>query len=392
MKILSVNAGSSSLKFTMFELPAGNVLISGNFEKIGIGNSFYSIKLDGEKIVKEKDLKDHSIAVSTLIEELIDNKIVNSLDDIDGIGHRVVHGGPNFKESVLINNAFLEEFKNCIEYAPLHNPAHLMGINAFMEALPNTPQVVVFDTAFHQSMDEEMYLYPLPYEWNEKYHIRRYGAHGTSHRFINKTISEKLDRNDLKVISCHIGNGSSLCAINAGKVVHTSMGFTPLAGTMMGTRSGDVDASIIPFIVQKENKTCEDVLNDLNKKSGLLGVSGVSSDFREVQNGINEGNHRCKLAFKMLCQSIANYIAMYNNMLDGSDVIVFTAGIGENSVTMRRQVIENIKSLGVTIDEEANGKRGEFVLISGKDSKIPVYVLPTNEELMIATDTYNIIK
>lgn len=392
MKILSVNAGSSSLKFTMFELPVGKVLISGNFEKIGIGNSFYTIKLNGEKLVKEKDLKDHSIAVETLIRELLENKIVNSLDDIDGIGHRVVHGGPNFKESVLINKEFLDEFKNCIEYAPLHNPAHLVGINAFMRALPNTPQVVVFDTAFHQTMDEEMYLYALPYEWNEKYHVRRYGAHGTSHRFINKAISETLGRNDLKVISCHIGNGSSLCAINAGKVVHTSMGFTPLAGTMMGTRSGDVDASIIPFIMQKENKTCEEVLNDLNKKSGLLGVSGVSSDFREVQNGINEGNHRCELAFKMLCQSIANYIAMYNNMLNGADVIVFTAGIGENSVTMRKKVMELINSLGVKINEEANKIRGEVVCISENDSKIPVYVIPTNEELMIAEDTMNIIK
>lgn len=392
MKILSVNAGSSSLKFTLFELPENKELISGNFEKIGIGNSFYTIKLNGEKIVKEKDLKDHSTAVDCLIKELLDNKIVSSLDDLDGVGHRIVHGGPNFAKSVIINDAFLKEFKNCIEYAPLHNPAHLMGINAFRSALPNTPQVAVFDTAFHQSMNETEYMYAVPYEWYEKYHIRRYGAHGTSHRFINKTVSEMMGREDLKIISCHIGNGSSLCAIDAGRVVHTSMGFTPLAGTVMGTRSGDIDSSIIPFVMQKEGKTCEEVLNDLNKKSGLLGISGVSSDFREVSSGMENGNKRCELAINMLCQSIANYIAMYNNMLNGADVIVFTAGIGENGRFMRKKVGELVASLGVKIDDKANDIKGKFALISSKDSKIPVYVIPTNEELMIASDTLELIK
>ena len=392
MKILSVNAGSSSLKFTLFELPEKKNLISGTFEKIGIGNSFYTIKLNGEKIKREVDLKDHSVAVKYLIEELLNNKVIDSLDDLDGIGHRIVHGGPNFTHSVIVNKEFMDEFENCIEFAPLHNPAHIIGIKAFQEALPNTPEVVVFDTAFHQTMDETEYLYATPYEWFEKYHIRRYGAHGTSHRYVYKTMSELLNRQDLKIISCHVGNGSSLCAIDSGKVVTTSMGFTPLAGVVMGTRSGDIDPSIIPFIMKKENKTCEEIVNDLNKKSGLLGISGVSSDSRDIEEGINSGNKRCALAQEMLCRSIANYIAMYNNILNGADVITFEAGIGENSIKTRARIIELVKSLGVKLDEKENDSRGELKLISSRDSKIQVYTVPTNEELMIAMDTYDLIK
>ena len=392
MKILSVNAGSSSLKFTLFDLPENKELLSGNFEKIGIGNSFYTIKLNGEKIKREVDLKDHSVAVKYLIQELIENKIITSLDDLDGVGHRIVHGGPKFTKSILITDEFLDEFESCIEFAPLHNPAHLMGIKAFREELPTTPQVAVFDTAFHSTMNETEYLYAVPYEWNEKYGIRKYGFHGTSHRYVNKTISEHLGRNDLKVINCHIGNGSSLCAIDAGKVVDTSMGFTPLTGIIMGTRSGDVDPSIIPFVMKKEGKTCEQVLDDLNKKSGLLGISGVSSDSRDIEDGIANGDTRCQLAQNMLAQRIANYIAMYNNILGGADVITFTAGLGENSIMTRENVIDRIASLGVKLDREANDVRGKFTLISTPDSKIPVYIVPTNEELMIATDTYEIIK
>lgn len=392
MKILSVNAGSSSLKFTLFELPENNELMSGTFEKIGIGNSFYTIKLNGEKIKREVDLKDHSVAVKYLIEELLNNKVIDSLDDLDGVGHRLVHGGTKFAESVIINDDVMKAAEECIELAPIHNPANITGINAFREALPNTPQIAVFDTAFHQTMEKEEYLYAVPYEWNEKYGVRRYGFHGTSHRYINKTVSEMLNRDDLKIINCHIGNGSSLCAINAGRVVHTTMGFTPLTGLVMGTRSGDVDPSIIPFIMKKENKTCEEVINDLNKKSGLLGLSGVSSDSRDIEDGIANGNERCILANEMLCRSVANYIAMYNNMLNGADVITFTAGIGENSIDTRKRVIELIASLGVKIDEERNNVRGKLTLISSDDSKIPVYVVPTNEELMIAMDTYDLIK
>lgn len=392
MKILSVNAGSSSLKFTLFEVPENKELISGIFEKIGIGNSFYTIKLDGEKIRREVDLKDHSVAVKYLIEELIGNKVIDSLDDLDGVGHRIVHGGPNFSESMIINDEFLKEFNNCIEFAPLHNPAHLTGIHAFMDALPNVPQVGVFDTAFHQSMKEEEYLYGVPYEWNEKYGVRRYGAHGTSHRYVYKTISEVMGRDDLKVINCHIGNGSSLCAIDSGRVLHTSMGFTPLAGVIMGTRSGDVDPSIIPFIMKKENKTCEQVIDDLNKKSGLLGISGVSSDSRDIEDGMAKGDERCILANELLCRSVANYIAMYNNLLGGADVITFTAGLGEKSIITRQRVIELVASLGLKIDEERNNVRGEQTLISADDSSMPIYVVPTNEELMIASDTYELIK
>lgn len=391
MKILSVNAGSSSLKFTLFELPESKELISGNFEKIGIGNSFYTVKINGEKLKREVDLRDHGVAVKYLIQELLDNKVIDNLDDLDGVGHRIVHGGPNFTKTILITDEFIEEFESCIEFAPLHNPAHLTGIKAFMEALPDTPQAVIFDTAFHSTMNETEYRFSVPYDWCEKYGVRKYGFHGTSHRFVNKTISEHLGKKNLKVINCHIGNGSSLCAIDSGRVVDTSMGFTPLSGLIMGTRSGDVDPSIIPFIMKKENKTCEQVIDDLNKKSGLLGISGVSSDSRDIEEGIANGDARCKLAQDMLAQRIANYIAMYNNLLGGADVITFTAGLGENSIMTRENVIERIASLGVTLDKNANDVRGKFTLISGNDSKIPVYIVPTNEELMIAMDTYELI-
>ncbi len=392
MKILSVNAGSSSLKFTLFEVPENAELVSGTFEKIGIGNSFYTIKLNGEKIKREVDLKDHGVAVKYLIEELIGNKVISSLDDLDGVGHRIVHGGPNFAKSTIINDEFLKEFNECIEFAPLHNPAHLIGIKAFMDALPNVPEVAVFDTAFHQTMNEEEYLYGVPYEWNEKYGVRRYGAHGTSHRYVYKTICEVMGRDDLKVINCHVGNGSSLCAIDSGRVLHTSMGFTPLAGVIMGTRSGDIDPSIIPFIMKKENKTCEQVIDDLNKKSGLLGISGVSSDSRDIEAGMAKGDDRCILANEMLSRSVANYIAMYNNLLGGADVITFTAGLGEKSIITRKRIIELVASLGLKIDEERNNVRSEQTLISADDSSMPIYVIPTNEELMIASDTYELIK
>ena len=391
MKILSVNAGSSSLKFTLIELPSKEVLASGLFEKIGMTDSMYTIKFNGQKLTKEVNLVDHSVAVSKLIEELVENKIVESLHDIEGVGHRMVHGGSEYTESVLLNDEVLNNIAKYNELAPLHNPANIMGVRAFMKVLPNVKNVGVFDTAFHQTMDEKEFLYPVPYEWYTKYGIRKYGFHGTSHRFINKTISEYLGRNDLKVISCHIGNGGSLCAIDGGKVVDTTMGFTPLAGIMMGTRSGDVDSSIIPFVMKKTGRSAEDVVNDLNKKSGLLGISGVSSDSRDVENAAQEGNELSILAQEMFAQKIANYIAMYNNLLNGADVITLTAGIGENSKNMRKMIVDRIASLGIKIDDEKNDFRGEFRIISTDDSKIPVYVVPTNEELMIALDTMDLI-
>ena len=387
MKILAVNAGSSSLKFTLIELPEKNVVASGLFEKIGINGSCYTIKYNGEKIKKEVNLVDHSVAVRILMEELINMGIISSLDEIEGVGHRMVHGGQEFTESVVLTEDVLARVAKYNELAPLHNPANIMGVKAFMKALPNTIQVGVFDTAFHTTMKEAEYLYPVPYEWYEKYGVRKYGFHGTSHRFINKTISEYFGRNDLKVISCHIGNGGSITAIDSGKVVDTSMGFTPLAGIMMGTRSGDIDASMLSYLAGKTGETLEELTNDLNKKSGLLGVSGVSSDSRDVETAADEGNERAILAQEMYAKKIANYIAMYNNLLGGADVITLTAGVGENSKTMRKSIIEKIASLGVKIDDERNDFRGEFRLISTDDSKIPVYVVPTDEELMIAMDT-----
>lgn len=391
MKILSVNAGSSSLKFNVIELPERKELINGYFQRIGIEGSFYYVKINGEKITHEVELKNHLDAVECLKEELFKNNIISSLDEIDGVGHRLVHGGDKFKSSVLITDEVLKECEQFNDLAPLHNPAMLACVKAFMEAMPETPMVAVFDTSFHQTMEPVNYIYPVPYEWYTKHGVRKYGFHGTSHRYINKTISEVLNRDDLKVISCHIGSGASICAINAGKVVDTSMGFSPLAGLMMGTRSGDIDPSLITYVAAKENKSIEEVFNDLNKNSGFLGVSGVSSDSRDIEDGIAAGNERCVLAEEIFCQKVANYIAMYNNILNGADVIVFTAGLGENSKDTRANIASKITSLGVKIDSERNDIRGKLQLISSDDSKIPLYVVPTDEELMIALDTMEII-
>ena len=390
MKILTVNAGSSSLKFTLFEMPEEKAIASGLFEKIGLNGSSYTIKYNGEKITKEYDLKDHSVAVKKLMDELIALGIINSLDEIEGVGHRILHGAQEFSEPTVLNMDVVQAISKYNELGPLHNPANLMGATSFIEALPNVINVGVFDTAFHQTMDEEEFLYPVPYEWYQDYGIRKYGFHGTSHKYIWKFMSEVLG-SSAKIISCHIGNGGSLCAIKGGKVVDTTMGFTPLAGIMMGSRSGDIDPSIIPFIMKKLNKSADEIITMLNKNSGLLGVSGVSSDSRDVEAGANEGNERCLLAERMYAQKIANFIAMYNNLLDGADAIVFTAGVGENSINMRKMIIERIHSLGVMVNDELNKVRGEFRKISTDESKIALYVVPTNEELMIAMDTYNII-
>ena len=387
LKILSVNAGSSSLKFTLIDMPAQVTIASGLFEKIGISDSFYTIKYNGEKIRKEVALPDHAAAVKELMRELIDLKIISSFAEIEGVGHRLVHGGPDFTETVILNDEVIAKLEENIDLAPLHNPGSITGMKAFMSVLPNVVQTVVFDTAFHSTMEKTEYLYPVPYEWYEKYKVRKYGFHGTSHRFINKTISEYLKRDDLKIISCHIGNGGSVTAIDSGRVVDTSMGFTPLAGIMMGTRSGDIDASILEYVSKKTGESLSELTNDLNKKSGLLGISGISSDSRDVEAAAKEGNERAILAQKMYASKIANYIAMYNNLLDGADVICLTAGVGENSSHMREMIIERIASLGVKIDPAKNDFRGEFRLITASDSTIPVYVVPTNEELMIAIDT-----
>lgn len=391
MKILTINAGSSSMKFSVIELPEAKELISGYFQRIGIDNSFYDVKINGEKLHRDMDLPNHLVALEAIKKEIVELGVVSSLDEIDGIGHRLVHGGEKYKSSVLIDDEVITTCKKFEKLAKLHMPAMLSCIEASKQAFPNTPMVAVFDTSFHQTMEPKNYLYAVPMDWYKNYGVRKYGFHGTSHRFINKSISEYLNRSDLKVISCHIGSGASLCAIDSGRVVDTSMGFSPMTGIMMGTRPGDVDPSVVQYMMDEAGMTIDEVMTALNKKSGLEGICG-KSDSRDVEDGIKAGDEACILAQDMYTQKVANYIAMYNNLLNGADAIVFTAGLGENSIQTRIDVMEKIKSLGVKIDLEKNNFRGKFGIISADDSTIPVYVIPTNEELMIAMDTYEIVK
>ena len=391
MKILSVNAGSSSLKFQMYEMPEEKVLISGVFERIGINNSLYTIKINGEKQTKNIDLPTHKEAVKILVEELLNNKIINSLEEIKGIGHRIVQGADRFDKSVLVDDEVVDIISELSALAPLHNPAAVIGINAFREIVPNAKAVAVFDTSFHQTMEKETYLYALPYSWYTDYQVRKYGAHGTSHNYVANRLSEILNKKDCKVIVCHLGNGGSITAVKDGKCVDTSMGFTPNAGIIMGTRCGDIDASIIPYMIKKTNMTYQDIDNAINKQSGLLGISGVSSDSRDIENGIKEGNERCVLAQHMFIRRVVDYIAKYYVLLNGVDAIAFTAGIGENSIDIRKAVIEKLAILGIKLDEEKNNVRGKEQLITASDSSIPVYIIPTDEEVMIARDTYKLI-
>lgn len=392
MKILSVNAGSSSLKFTLFEMPEEKELISGVFERIGIDNSFYTIKFNGEKVKKEIELKDHKAAFELLIKELIDNKIVESLEEIAGIGHRMVQGGSYFDKTVLATEDNVSVVEKLSNLAPLHNSAAITGLRAAQSVFPNATQTLVFDTAFHQTMEEEVYLYPVPYEWYTKYAVRRYGAHGTSHKYVTMRANEILGNSEARLITCHIGNGASISAVKAGKCVETSMGLTPNAGLMMGTRCGDIDATILPYIMEETGMSAKEIDTALNKQSGLLGISGVSSDSRDIEDGINNGDERCILAQKMYVKRIVDFIAKYYVELGGCDAIIFTAGVGENSISTRMQVMEKLACLGVKPDTERNNVRGKEALITADNSKIPVYVIPTNEELMIATDTYNLAK
>jgi acetate kinase len=391
MKVLSVNAGSSSLKFSLFDMANNNVLTSGVFERIGIEGSTFTIKFNGEKIVQEVELNNHVDAVNILIDKLISLDIIKSLEEINGIGHRVAHGKDYFDKSTIINDSVLEKLRGVKDMAPLHNPANLLGIEAFEKVLPNVVQVAVFDTAYHQSMDEVSYLYPVPYSWYKDYGLRKYGFHGTSHKYIAREAKKLLGRDNYKLISCHIGNGGSICAIKDGKCVDTSMGFTPLAGIMMGTRSGDVDPSIIPYIMEKEGKNASEVIEDLNKKSGLYGMSEFSNDMRDILTRCNEGDHRALVAKKKYVRRIVDYIAQYYVLLGGVDMIALTAGVGENNKVIRKEILDKLECLGVKISDEANETVGEEVKLSTKDSKILVYVIPTDEELMIAKDTYNLI-
>lgn len=391
MKVLSVNAGSSSLKFSLFDMANNNVLTSGVFERIGIEGSTFTIKFNGEKVVQEVELNNHVDAVNILIDRLISLDIIKSLEEINGIGHRVAHGKDYFDKSTIINDSVLEKLRGVKDMAPLHNPANLLGIEAFEKVLPNVVQVAVFDTAYHQSMDEVSYLYPVPYSWYKDYGLRKYGFHGTSHKYIAREAKKLLGRDNYKLISCHIGNGGSICAIKDGKCVDTSMGFTPLAGIMMGTRSGDVDPSIIPYIMEKEGKNASEVIEDLNKKSGLYGMSEFSNDMRDILARCDEGDHRALVAKEKYVRRIVDYIAQYYVLLGGVDMIALTAGVGENNKVIRKEILDKLECLGVKISDEANETVGEEVKLSTKDSKILVYVIPTDEELMIAKDTYNLI-
>lgn len=391
MKVLSVNAGSSSLKFSLFDMANNNILASGVFERIGIEGSAFTIKFNGEKIVQEVELNNHVDAVNILIDKLISLDIIKSLEEINGIGHRVAHGKDYFDKSTIINDSVLEKLRGVKDMAPLHNPANLLGIEAFEKVLPNVVQVAVFDTAYHQSMDEVSYLYPVPYSWYKDYGLRKYGFHGTSHKYIAREAKKLLGRDNYKLISCHIGNGGSICAIKDGKCVDTSMGFTPLAGIMMGTRSGDVDPSIIPYIMEKEGKNASEVIEDLNKKSGLYGMSEFSNDMRDILARCDEGDHRALVAKEKYVRRIVDYIAQYYVLLGGVDMIALTAGVGENNKVIRKEILDKLECLGVKISDEANEIVGEEIKLSTKDSKILVYVIPTDEELMIAKDTYNLI-
>ena len=391
MKILSVNAGSSSLKFTLFEMNDESIIVSGVFERIGLDNSFYKIKLNGETIKEEIAFPTHTEAVNVLLSKLIDLNIIKSYDEIKGVGHRILHGGEKYSESVIINDDVIESIKELTPLGPLHHPGEIAGIMALKEVLPEVPMVAVYDTAFHQTMDEEAYLYPVPYSWYKDYKVRKYGFHGTSHRYIAETVKKILNKDSFRLISCHIGSGGSICAIKDGKCVDTSMGFTPLAGIMMGTRSGDIDPSIIPYVMEKEGKNASEIVEDLNKKSGVLGLSELCSDMRDLVEACDEGNSQAIIAKNKYVRRVVDYIAQYYVLLGGADIIVFTAGVGENNVAIRREICEKLSCLGVKIDLDLNNIRGEEAKISTDDSSILVYTIPTNEELMIARDTLRLM-
>ena len=391
MIILSINAGSSSLKFTGFDMPSEKVLISGVFERIGIDGSFYTIKINGEKIKKEVPLKSHEDAVKILTEELINYNIVKDLSEIKGVGHRIVQGGAYFDKTVIADEDAVSKIDELASLAPLHNHAAIVGINAAKEVMPNAVQTVVFDTAFHQTMAPCEYMYAVPYAWYKEYGIRKYGAHGTSHKYVSQRMNEILGRNDTKLITCHIGNGASISAVKDGKCVDTSMGLTPNAGLIMGSRCGDMDATVVTYAMEKTGMTPKEMDIVLNKQSGLLGISGVSSDSRDIEEGIKNGNERCILAQEMYVKRIVEYIAKYYVLLGGCDAIVFTAGVGENSISTRKEILNKLAVLGIKVDEEANNVRGEERKITTDDSAVPAYIIPTNEELMIAKDTYSLV-
>ena len=391
-KVISINAGSSSLKFQLIEMPEEEVIAKGLVERIGLDNSIFGLKyndVDEEEIL---DIPNHDKAVELLLERLMSSGVIQSLEEIDGVGHRVVHGGEKFSDSVLVTDEVLAEIENVSELAPLHNPANVTGIKAFKEILPNIPAVAVFDTAFHQSMPPESYLYSLPYEYYEKYGIRKYGFHGTSHKYVSERAAEMLGQpaDRLRLITCHIGNGASVAAIENGKSVDTSMGFTPLEGVTMGTRSGSLDPALIPYIMDKTGKNVDEVLQVLNKESGLLAISGFSSDLRDIQKRADQGDERATLALNIFADRIHHYIGSYASKMNGVDAIIFTAGIGENSKVVRELILQGLEFMGVYWDPVLNEVQGEEALINYPHSPVKVLVIPTNEEVMIARDVNRI--
>lgn len=398
MKILVINAGSSSLKYQLIDMETEAVLAKGLCERIGIGASKLNHTPQGkDKIVIEKDMKDHSDAIKMVLDALTDGEhgVIASMDEISAVGHRVVHGGEFFSGSVVIDGNVKKALDQCTPLAPLHNPPNLIGIEACEKAMPNVPQVGVFDTAFHQTMPSSAYMYALPYDLYDKYKIRRYGFHGTSHKYVSLEAAKMLGKKpeDVKLVSCHLGNGSSITAVDGGKSVDTSMGFTPLAGVVMGTRSGDIDPAIVKFIADKEGKTLSEVDTVLNKESGVFGISGVSSDFRDLEAAASEGNERAQLALDMFAYSVKKYVGSYMANMGGADAIIFTAGIGENTSKMRSEILKNMEFFGIKIDEDKNSQaiRGAQMDIASADSKVRVLVIPTNEELMIAKETQEVL-
>ena len=395
MKILVLNSGSSSLKYQLINMQNEEVMASGKYERIGEEEAFITHKVNGQKIEIKKPAYNHAEAIDFTLKQLTETeyKVINSLNEIDGIGHRVVQGTEKYPHSEVVTQEVIDGIKECGELAPLHNPAAILGIEACKKIVPNMPMAVVFDTSFHQTLPKERFIYPIPYEYYEKYGIRKYGAHGTSHMYVSQRLAEIENKpiENMKIVSCHLGQGASVCAIQNGKSVETSMGLTPLGGLPMVTRSGDLDPSVITYIMKKENLSAQEMEDILNKKSGLSGMSNLEPDFREIENKSNEGQEDAKMAVESFNYSIASYVAKYAVAMNGVDYIIFTGGIGENQINIRKGICQKLEFMGVSLDLDANNMRGEEKLISKPDSKIKVYVVPTNEELMIAKETVRLI-
>ncbi|MBS2126397.1 acetate kinase ['Fragaria x ananassa' phyllody phytoplasma] len=392
MKIISVNSGSSSLKFQLLEMPEEQMIVSGVIERIGSTHTSLTIKTNLHKETKTLPVPNHQKAVELLLNILIQKKIINRLEEIEGVGHRIVQGGELFTDATILTDKTIAQVESLNDLAPLHNPANVISIKAFKKVLPQVLQVGVFDTTFHQTIPKVNFLYATPYYWYQKYQVRKYGAHGTSYKYVTAKIQSILGKKDAKIIICHVGNGVSLCAVNSGKSLDTSMGFTPLEGVPMGTRSGNIDPAVIKFIADKENKSIDDIIDDLNKKSGYLGVSGISNDSRDILAEIEKGNPQARLSHDIQVKRIVDYIASYYVLLKGIDALVFTAGIGENSVFFRSEVINRLEVLGIKLDEKKNKTQGKETLITTPESLIKVFVIPTNEELAIAQDVLRLQK